>query len=443
MGWSRGSLALGRVAGIAVRVHFSGIIALAFFIWFASRRMRLPVLAAMLGGNSSMGPWSWGLLLGGGLVIALLLHEGAHAVVARLLGGRVGSITLWLLGGCAVEERLRPRSRALVALAGPLVSIVVGASLVGAGRGLELPIDGRYALVLLGEAQLVLGFVHLLPAPPLDGGRLLQVGLEGWLGRSRSGTVAARAGRLLAVAIGIAGTLTASLPLIAIAAILWSGAATALDAERHDELENVSVDWLLTTAAPSSIATIGSEAPLREAVRRMKLEHATALVVIRDGQVAGVVEARDLRRIPEVDRADTRVGQLTRSVPAIDRDGSAEEALARLRASQAPLVLVVEGEQLVGLLGSHVLEQEALLLELGAPSPPLRLAERREAPSSGRRRGAATRQREGALGIRASLRESIAAAPRLHRRAVHGVAAHRRRRRDPRALVACHLGRRA
>src|SRR5579883_1065859 len=102
VGALRASMTMMVVRGVPVRVHLSTLVALPFFAWLADARMRAPVTLAMLtgGGGALVPTWAWALLLTLGLVGAVLIHEGAHALAARLLGGRVGEIDVLLLGGC-------------------------------------------------------------------------------------------------------------------------------------------------------------------------------------------------------------------------------------------------------------------------------------------------------------------------------------------------------
>lgn len=189
---------IGRVLGFPVELHVTFLLLLGVaFVW--------------LGG-----------LLGVAVVLAafasVLVHELGHAVVARALGVRVERIDLSFLGGAAQLGSL-PRTAThelLIAAAGPAVSLV----LAGLGLGLGA-ITGLYAVTLLGWINLGIGLFNLLPALPMDGGRILRAVLSrrrGYLGATH---VAVRVARGFAIAIGIVGVATGSLQLVILAPFLW------------------------------------------------------------------------------------------------------------------------------------------------------------------------------------------------------------------------------
>jgi Zn-dependent protease len=139
----------------------------------------------------------------------VLLHEYGHALTARRFGIETEDITLYPIGGVARLRRLprAPGAELLIALAGPAVNfgIVAALSVLGAVGLDQLVADsmlGRFLDQLL-MINLVLGLFNLIPAFPMDGGRVLRALLSGWLGRVQATTIAATLGRTLAVLFGI------------------------------------------------------------------------------------------------------------------------------------------------------------------------------------------------------------------------------------------------
>lgn len=195
----RQTLTLGRLCDIRVRVHISWIAVYAFVTY---------VLASGL----TMLPRPQAYLVGAACALALfasvVVHELAHALVARRFGVRTDAITLFLFGGVALfdEEPATPRGDALIALAGPalsgLLALVATAGLIvldrlAAGPRAELP---ALLIAYLAVANAVLAIFNLIPAYPMDGGRVLRALL--W---RRSGDLR-RATQLAAqVGIGFAG----------------------------------------------------------------------------------------------------------------------------------------------------------------------------------------------------------------------------------------------
>ena len=139
----------------------------------------------------------------------VVLHELGHALMARRFGIETRDITLYPIGGVARLERMprAPGAELLIALAGPAVNFAIVGGLLGLQglgfweMGSDSSVDGFVESLLI--VNLILGLFNLIPAFPMDGGRVLRAGLSGWLGRARATTIAATIGRTLAVAFGI------------------------------------------------------------------------------------------------------------------------------------------------------------------------------------------------------------------------------------------------
>src|ERR1700694_1389567 len=203
------NLSLGRIAGIHVGLNWSLLVVAALVAW----SLATGILPSAAPGYASGAYWTAGVVSAVVFLVSLLAHELAHSVVAVRRGVRVDGITLWLFGGVSrfSSDTSSPGAQALITFVGPLTSLVLGAvfflasAAVGGGahRGL-LPAT----LSWLGYINILLGVFHLLPAFPLDGGRLLQSLI--WLrtgDRLRATTVAARIGMVFAflmIAYGLA-----------------------------------------------------------------------------------------------------------------------------------------------------------------------------------------------------------------------------------------------
>ena len=182
------------VWGIPIKVHISLLLMLLFFVSDPG--------FGVLGG----------LLIALGLAASIVMHELGHSLVAIRKGCRVREITLMFLGGAARMERIptKPRDELLMALAGPAVSLLIAILAVFLGSRLPLPPLRRYPvnfLQALGVINFGLMCFNLLPAFPMDGGRVLRALLTGKLGRLKATFLAARLGRILAIAGGILGLL--------------------------------------------------------------------------------------------------------------------------------------------------------------------------------------------------------------------------------------------
>jgi len=152
-----------------------------------------------------------GILLAVGLLTSIILHELGHSMVAIQKGCRVREITLMFMGGAAVMERMptRPLDEFLMAVAGPLVSLILGLAGIYGGARLDIPLllsDPPWNIVeFFGWMNITLMVFNLLPSFPMDGGRVLRAMLTPKLGRLRATRIAARTGHFMAIVFGVAG----------------------------------------------------------------------------------------------------------------------------------------------------------------------------------------------------------------------------------------------
>jgi Zn-dependent protease len=188
---------LGRLLGFPVEINLSFLLLLALvFVWF--------------GGLA-------GVLTIGLVFASVLVHELGHAVVARHLGVRVLGIELGFLGGAAkmVDMPRRPEHEIAIAAAGPVVSLVIA----GIGLGLGSAIGSSY-IAMIGWINLVLAAFNLIPALPMDGGRILRAVLARRMSFVRATDISVTVSRVVAVGFGILGLLGAY-QLLVLAPFLW------------------------------------------------------------------------------------------------------------------------------------------------------------------------------------------------------------------------------
>jgi Zn-dependent protease len=215
-----------RIRGIPVRLHPSLIVFLPYLVFAAVRQ--LDSVALLLGVPRDafrLPPLAWGIILAVGLFVAVLAHELCHSLVAIRSGARVHSITLMMLGGVSfIEGRLSPGREAWMAFAGPLASFAIAAVSFAIFRFVPLPPDALAALFAFAMTNAVIGAFNLLPAFPMDGGRIVRGLLARWVGQARATAVAAGLGKVMAVAIGVYAIWSLNLILLLIAWFVYTGA---------------------------------------------------------------------------------------------------------------------------------------------------------------------------------------------------------------------------
>jgi len=203
-------LRIARVGGISIVVHPTYLVSFALLTWFA----RELIVEQILPSGTGVGVWALSAALGLAISASILVHEFAHSVVAKAYGLPVRRITLFLFGGVSQIEREAPTPRAEfhIAVAGPLASVLLAVILGGVAKSLDphaqgLPGPwGDFAFI-----NMVLALFNLIPAFPMDGGRVLRSAL--WAGsrdRARATRWAALGGRAFAALLVIGGVVVAA-----------------------------------------------------------------------------------------------------------------------------------------------------------------------------------------------------------------------------------------
>jgi Zn-dependent protease len=199
---------LGRVAGIDLYVHATFLLVFLF------------VPGLFDGGAEAVGS----VLLILSVFGCVVLHEFGHALMARRFGIETEDITLYPIGGVARLHRLprAPGAELLIALAGPAVNFAIAAGMLALAWLGVIELGLRSFLGTLLVINLLLGVFNLVPAFPMDGGRVLRALLSGFLGRARATTIAATVGRVMAVLFALAAVFWTHNPMhLALAAFVY------------------------------------------------------------------------------------------------------------------------------------------------------------------------------------------------------------------------------
>ena len=361
----RGAFKILTLWGIPIRVHFSFLLVLPLLALLFSR--------AFQGGA---GVYLWGLGLALALFLAVLVHELAHCAYALRQGGEVSDITLMMIGGVSRITRMPEghRHEALMALAGPATSLGLGVLLLGmaallGGTGLVNP---RSALANLGTINLVLGLFNLLPAFPMDGGRILRATLTGKLGRVRATQVAGLVGRSFAVLFGVVGlfgipgVLGWSPFLLLIAVFVYMGAASeSREVLLQSQLARVRVREVMVARTASVDATDS----LATVALRMQAERRRVLPVVEQGRVVGLVTLETLRRVHPSRREQLLAREVAQPAPVLTPESTAWEALRELGLHRLPQLPVVREGVLVGTVSQDDISRSLELRELEDTSP--------------------------------------------------------------------------
>jgi Zn-dependent protease len=354
------SLRLGRVAGIPVGASWSVLLIGLLIAWSLAGTL----LPAQAPGLAPSVYWLAGIAGAGLFLASLLAHELGHALVARRAGLRVRGITLWLLGGVAQleEEPATPRDELRVAVVGPAVSLALAAGFALAAAALG--VAGSPAVVVAVVAWLAVGnallaVFNLLPAAPLDGGRVLRGVLWRRHGdRLRASLAATRAGQLVGAGLVLYGFLGAftgwGIGTLWTALVGWF-LVTAARQERdyavlRHGLGGLRAADVMSPTPVTAPAWFTVDAVLRNYVDPWR---PTALALRTfEGETAGVVTAAALHAVPPARRHLVRAGDLalpTSAVLVVEPDEPVASLAGRLSDAR-PVAAVVSGGRLLGLL---------------------------------------------------------------------------------------------
>jgi Zn-dependent protease/CBS domain-containing protein len=295
-----------------------------------------------------------------GLFASIVLHELAHSLVARGYGIRMRGITLFIFGGVAemADEPPSPEAELLVALAGPIASMVSGVGLLVACI-LPWPDPVRGVLGYLGAINLALVVFNMIPAFPLDGGRVLRSLLWEWKGNLLWATrITARLGSLFGLVLIILAVVTALAGNL-VGGIWWFLLGIFLRGAARMSHEQLIVRWSLDRERVGRFMqpqprAVSPEASLADLVEDyIYRDHHKLFPVVSGGELLGCISARDVRRVSR-DRWDrTTVGDLARPCSEHNTVGpgaDAAQALTLMNRTGASRLMVVDGGRLVGMI---------------------------------------------------------------------------------------------
>ena len=350
-----------RILGFEVRLHLSWLFIVAIVTVTVASRLSdfQPDIDAPI-------RWTIGLIGSLGFMATVVAHELGHAVAARRDGSDSKTVVVHFVGSPAVVDVIAstPRAEALVALAGPMVSLAIGAGLIVLALGL-LTISAAFGpiadvLFIVGALDLILAGVSVVPAFPLDGGRLVRAAAWARSGDPRQATRAAGlVGRyvgwaLLLVGLAIIIAAQDSLDGIMVGLVGWFLMASARSVDRWLILDDLVAGIRVGEAMEPHLETLSPQLTLDTfAGGILDGSVGPALPVVRDDAVIGIVGAAQVRQVAQRNWASTRTEDVMvgpPDLPVASPDESLTVALDRLRRSHLDGLPVLDGEALRGVL---------------------------------------------------------------------------------------------
>jgi Zn-dependent protease/CBS domain-containing protein len=351
---------IGRLFGIEIRVSLAWVLMLAIVtvLGVEQAAARAPTLHPLV-------HWTAGAVVAALFLVSVIVHELAHALVGRRRGVPVTSVALGFIGGLAPASvrAARPRDELAIAVSGPLLSAGVGVALLGGGIALlEIAPDVGLvadAMVVVGALNLTLAVISLLPALPVDGGRVVRALAWARTGDlDRASLVTAKVGRIVGwAAVGM-------------------GFVVAMAGYALEGVVGIALGWLLNTGAGTIESRVAMERLLRgvhvgDAMDRNPVavgpnltvdtfmdrfdgpDPVLALAVVEGDQVLGVVGRRRLTRLRRRRYGSTRVRDVMASppaVPVLHPGDELWEAVELITTANLDAVAVADGGRLAGLV---------------------------------------------------------------------------------------------
>ncbi len=364
----KSTVPLGRIAGIKVGIHYSWFVILGLITWSLANSL-LPSLNPSWGATTL---WAFGLLLAVSLFASVLIHELAHSVVAKARGFEVQGITLFLLGGVSSlqSDARHARDEFIISAVGPAASLVLAVLfwLLVMVLGRDVIIIGQHfngradfvdaALNYLWFLNLLLAIFNLLPAFPLDGGRVLRSIIWALTGSYVKATrIAARGGQLAGLALVAFGVWQIfggnHLGGIWYAIIGWFLQSTAGASLREAEADQAMSGINVREAMQPNVDAVGPEVTVFRAVYEYFLRRGLRAMPVSEGdRLIGIISLTDVKGIPQErwSYETVRAHMTPMPLKSLTPDDELSDALALMAEHSLNQAPVLEGDRLVGML---------------------------------------------------------------------------------------------
>jgi Zn-dependent protease len=347
-----GTVGVLRLFGVPIRFHFTFVLLLVFLIFIG------------IGGKQSGATTA---IYIAALFASVLLHELGHALVARWYGLHTREIVMFPIGGVSrLERQPTARQEPLIAMAGPFVNLAIAVILLALQRDFQ-PLDTLHIptdinlIQRIAVGNLVLGIFNLLPAYPMDGGRILRSLIAMRKPEDEATQIAASAGRYLAIAMGLVGLLSQNFLLVFVALFVYLGAAQEGAAARGRLLTS---GFPVRAAMITDFRTLSHGNTIREAGDLLLATSQQDFPVMHGDEVIGLLKRSALVRAMLTQGPDSYVaGAMERDFVRVSPDMDLADALARL-SIVGSCALVMEGDRLLGLLTAENLYEFILLRQV-------------------------------------------------------------------------------
>ncbi|MDD4138495.1 MAG: CBS domain-containing protein, partial [Methanoregula sp.] len=302
-------------------------------------------------------PYLLGTIVAFGLFFGVLVHELAHSLVAKAKGIAINSITLMIFGGIATMEEgvPDPKAELPMALVGPIASLIFGifcCMLVYAVPSMTADPGMAGVLIFifgyLGVLNIILCVFNLIPAFPMDGGRVLRAWLAGRMPLHKATQIAADVGKGFAILFGILGLFAFSPFLILIALFIYIGANMESSAVKYSHLlQDVTVGSMMS----SPVTTVGSTLPVSQVIEMMYSSKHLGFPVVERNTLVGMITLADVNRTSPIDREAMQVRDImTKDLITLPPEAPVIDALRIMSTHDIGRIPVVSDGTIIGIV---------------------------------------------------------------------------------------------
>lgn len=353
---SRSSGTMGEISlfGVPVRFHFTFLFLIAFL-----------VAAGIGSGEAGMAGDALFVIA---LFLCVLLHELGHALTAKRYGIRTLEIVMYPIGGVArLEKQAEPRPELIIAIAGPLVNFVIAGLLIGLMSAVKIDKVVEDVVRRIAVANIYLAVFNLLPAFPMDGGRILRAAVAMRRGEQVATRIAAQIGRGLAVLMAIYGILVGQIFLILIALLVFL-AATQEGA--MSEGRALTAGLPVRSAMITEFHTLPHGSTLRDAAKLLIATTQQDFPVVHGDQVVGLLDRVSFVRGMAAEGPEAYVSAvMDRAFVRLDPNRDLSESMQDM-AEAGACALVMEDGRLLGLLTRENISEFLMIRKLGITPEP-------------------------------------------------------------------------
>jgi Zn-dependent protease/predicted transcriptional regulator len=338
MAWS---FRIATVRGIPILINITLILIIPLFAF------AFAISPPPIGFATVPNAYVYGTIAGIMIFVFVLLHELGHSLLALRYGIEVKSITLYLIGGVsAIEIPTDPKLEFRTALVGPLVSLGLGAVFFALSLAVTATVPNLF-LENFAYINLVLGGFNILPAFPMDGGRVFRAWLASRQPYLKATHTAVQIGKIFAIGMGIVGLFFSPI-LIIIAFFIYIAAS---DEERQTTITQTLAGIKVRDIMTAEVATVPPSMMITQLIEVMFQSKHASYPVVDSGNLVGLVTFTNVHQVPPNRRDDIMVGNvMIRNVEPVTPDDEASEVFVKLAQRRLEAIPVVQGGSVVGII---------------------------------------------------------------------------------------------